>query len=116
MIAEDKIIQLINRFQFLEAKMSGDVAGSDIAALAKEYSDLRPVVETVTAYKDLVTQIAEAEAMMSDPEMKELAAMELPDLKAQIAGSEHAVQLALLPDQACLKGLQLSVIGSASMF
>ena len=63
MIAEDKIIQLIDRFQFIEAKMSGDVAGSDIAALAKEYSELKPVVETVSAYKDIVTQIAEAEAM-----------------------------------------------------
>ena len=100
MIAEDKIIQLIDRFQFLEAKMSGDVAGADIAALAKEYSDLRPVVETVTAYRDLVVQIAEAEAMLSDPEMRELAEMELPDLKAQMAGSEHDVQLALLPKDA----------------
>eukprot|EP00095_Tigriopus_kingsejongensis_P006457 snap_masked-scaffold3856_size7290-processed-gene-0.1 protein:Tk06457 transcript:snap_masked-scaffold3856_size7290-processed-gene-0.1-mRNA-1 annotation:"peptide chain release factor 1" len=100
MIAEDKIIQLINRFQFLEAKMSGDVAGADIAALAKEYSELKPVVETVTAYKDLVTQIAEAEVMLKDPEMRELAELELPDLKAQLAGSEHDVQLALLPKDA----------------
>ncbi len=88
MIAEDKINQLIDRFQFLEAKMSGGVDGADIAALAKEYSDLKPVVETVTAYRDLVQQIADAEAMLSDPEMKELAELELPDLKAQLAGSE----------------------------
>ncbi|UWQ98148.1 peptide chain release factor 1 [Rhodobacteraceae bacterium S2214] len=100
MIAEDKIIQLIDRFQFLEAKMSGDVAGADIAALAKEYSELKPVVETVSAYKDLVTQIAEAEAMLKDPEMRELAEMELPELKAQLEGSEHDVQLALLPKDA----------------
>ncbi len=100
MIAEDKINQLIDRFQFLEAKMSGDVAGSDIAKLAKEYSDLKPVVETVSAYRDLVQQIADAEAMLKDPEMRELAEMELPDLKSQLAGSEHDVQLALLPKDA----------------
>ncbi len=80
--------------------MSGDVAGSDIAALAKEYSDLKPVVETVSAYRDLVQQIADAEAMLSDPEMKELAEMELPELKEQLAASEHDVQLALLPKDA----------------
>ena len=62
MIAADKIEQLIDRFQFLEAKMADGSAGSDIAKLGKEYADLRPVVETVTAYKDLVTQIAEAES------------------------------------------------------
>ncbi|WP_296430326.1 peptide chain release factor 1 [Yoonia sp.] len=97
MIAADKIEQIIDRFQFLEAKMADGSAGNDIAALGKEYSDLRPVVETVTAYKDLLAQIADAKAMLSDPEMKELAEMELPDLRAALETSEHDVQLALLP-------------------
>lgn len=100
MIAPDKIAQLIDRFQFLEAKMADGAAGSEIAALGKEYAELRPVVETVTAYKDLVTQIAEAEAMLADPEMKELAEAELPELKAALDASEHDVQLALLPKDA----------------
>ncbi|MEM9785622.1 MAG: peptide chain release factor 1 [Pseudomonadota bacterium] len=100
MIAADRIEQLIDRFQFLEAKMADGSAGSDIAALGKEYAELRPVVETVTAYKDLVSQIADAEAMLADPEMKELAEAELPELKAQLEASEHDVQLALLPKDA----------------
>ncbi len=100
MIASDRIEQLIDRFQFLEAKMADGSAGNDIAALGKEYADLRPVVETVTAYKDLVSQIADAEAMLDDPEMKELAEAELPDLKAALDASEEAVQLALLPKDA----------------
>ena len=100
MIAQDKIAQLIDRFQFLEAKMADGSAGSEIAALGKEYAELRPVVETVTAYQDLVQQIAEAEAMLADPEMKELAEAELPDLKAAVAASEYDVQLALLPKDA----------------
>ncbi len=80
--------------------MSGDVAGADIAALAKEYSDLKPVVEVVQTYKSLVSQIAEAEAMLDDPEMKELAELELPDLRTALETSEHDVQLALLPKDA----------------
>ncbi|MEJ6402205.1 peptide chain release factor 1 [Yoonia sp. 2307UL14-13] len=100
MIAADKIEQLIDRFQFLEAKMAEGSTGADIAALGKEYAELRPVVETVTAYKDLVSQIAQAEEMLTDPEMKELAEAELPELKAQLAASEHDVQLALLPKDA----------------
>ncbi|WP_106744134.1 peptide chain release factor 1 [Yoonia maritima] len=100
MIASDKIEQIIDRFQFLEAKMADGAAGNEIAALGREYAELRPVVETVTAYKDLVAQIADAEAMLSDPEMKELAEAELPDLKAALDASEHDVQLALLPKDA----------------
>ena len=97
MIAADKIEQIIDRFQYLEAKMADGSAGNEIATLGKEYSDLRPVVETVTAYKDLLAQIADAKAMLADPEMKELAEMELPELRAALEASEHDVQLALLP-------------------
>ena len=80
--------------------MADGSAGNEIATLGKEYADLRPVVETVTAYKDLLAQIADAEAMLADPEMKELAEAELPDLKTALAASEHDVQLALLPKDA----------------
>ena len=100
MIASERIEQLIDRFQFLEAKMADGSAGNEIATLGKEYADLRPVVETVSAYKDLTQQIADAEAMLSDPEMKELAEAELPDLRTALAASEHEVQLALLPKDA----------------
>ncbi len=100
MIAQEKIAQLIDRFQFIEAKMSEGLDGAEIAALAKEYADLKPVVETVSAYKSLVDQIAEAEEMLSDPEMKELAEAELPELREQLEASEHGVQLALLPKDA----------------
>ena len=100
MIAPEKIEQIIDRFQFLEAKMADGAVGSEIAALGREYAELRPVVQTVTAYKDLVSQIADAEAMLKDPEMRALAEEELPELKAQLAASEHDVQLALLPKDA----------------
>ncbi len=100
MIAQDKIAQIVDRFQFLEAKMAEGVSGGEIAALGREYAELRPVVETVTAYQDLIAQITEAEEMLRDPEMRELAEMELPDLKIAVAASEHDVQLALLPKDA----------------
>ena len=100
MIAQDKIAQIIDRFEFLEAKMAQGDAGADIATLGREYSELRPVVEQVTAYRDLIDQIAQAEEMLADPEMKELAEAELPDLRAALEASEHDVQLALLPKDA----------------
>jgi peptide chain release factor 1 len=97
MIAPEKIDQIINRFQFLEAKMSEGDVGSEMVTLAREYADLRPVVETVSAYRDLLVEIDDAEAMLRDPEMKAMAEEELPSLRAALEASEEGVQLALLP-------------------
>ncbi|WGI20767.1 peptide chain release factor 1 [Amylibacter sp. IMCC11727] len=97
MIPIDKLEQIKQRFAFLEAKMSEGSAGDDFAALSKEYADLRPVVEKIQSYQTLLSDIAEAEAMMSDPEMKELAAEELPELQAALPDLEHQVQLTLIP-------------------
>ena len=72
----------------------------DIAALAKEYSDLKPVAEQVQAYQKLLSDIEEAEEMLSDPDMKDLAEEELPELRAALPEAEHALQLALLPKDA----------------
>ncbi|KAB7615813.1 peptide chain release factor 1 [Amylibacter sp. SFDW26] len=97
MIPEDKLIQITSRFEFLEAKMADGSAVDDFAALSKEYSDLKPVVDKINDYQRLVADIAEAEEMMSDPDMKELAEEELPELKAALPDAEHGLQLSLLP-------------------
>ena len=72
----------------------------DFAKLAKEYADLRPVVEQIATWRRLVEDIAEAEAMLDDPDMKDLAEEELPGLRAALPQAEHALQLALLPRDA----------------
>ncbi len=100
MIPEERLEQITQRFQYLEAAMADGASGGDIAALAKEYSDLKPVVDQIMAWRQLVDDLAEAEAMLADPDMKELAEEEIPALKTRIPESEHALQLALLPRDA----------------
>lgn len=100
MVPEERLEQISQRFQYLEAAMADSAAGGDIAVLAKEYSDLKPVVDQITAYRTLLGDLAEAEAMLADPDMKELAEEELPGLKAAVPEAEHALQLALLPKDA----------------
>ncbi|MDK3016379.1 peptide chain release factor 1 [Pseudodonghicola flavimaris] len=96
MVPEERLEQISQRFQYLEAAMA-DAAGGDIAALAKEYSDLKPVVEQIDSWRALCADLAEAEAMLADPDMRELAEEELPGLRARLPEAEHALQLALLP-------------------
>lgn len=98
MIALERLEQICARFEFIEAQMA--VGGGDIAVLGKEYSDLRPVVEQIRAYRRLLADMMDAEAMLLDPEMKDLAAEELPQLRAQLPEAEAALQLTLLPKDA----------------
>jgi peptide chain release factor 1 len=100
MVAADKLDQILARFEFLEAKMSTGLSGAEIATLSREYAELRPVVETITGYRRIVSDIADAEAMLKDPEMRALAEDELPELREALEGAEHEVRLALLPKDA----------------
>ncbi|MWD26120.1 peptide chain release factor 1 [Aquicoccus sp. SCR17] len=100
MVPTEKLEQIIQRFQFLEAKMSSGARGDEMVKLAREYAELKPVVTRIEEYRRLHADIAEAEAMMADPEMRELAEEELPQLRERLPELEQQVRLALLPRDA----------------
>ncbi len=100
MVPEQRLEQITQRFQYLEAAMAEGAAGADIAALAKEYSDLRPVVDQIGEWRRLLDEIEAAKAMLDDPDMRELAAEEIELLRARLPEAEAALQRALLPRDA----------------
>ena len=100
MVPLDKLAQITQQFDFLEAKMAGGADPSEIADLAREYSELKPVVAEIAAYRQLLDDIEAAEAMLDDPEMKELAEEELPEMRAQLPELEDRLRVALLPKDA----------------
>ncbi|PVA08121.1 peptide chain release factor 1 [Thalassorhabdomicrobium marinisediminis] len=100
MIPSERLLQITERFEYLEARMGEGLCGDEFVRVSREYADLRPVVEVVRAYQALVAEIEEAEAMLSDPEMRELAEMELPELRERLPEAEQAVKLALIPRDA----------------
>ena len=110
MIPMHRLAQISQRFQFLEASMSAGSDGADFAALAKEYSDLKPVVDQIDLYQQLQRDLEEAELMLKDPEIAELAREELPRLRARLPEVEQGLQLALLPrDSADAKPAMLEI-------
>ena len=100
MVPLDKLAQITQRFEFLEAQLHAGAAPSEIARISKEYSDLKPVAEEIAAYRQALTDLSEAELMLADPEMKALAEEEIPHLRARIPQMEQALRLALLPKDA----------------
>lgn len=100
MVLLEKLARITQRFEFLEARLAAGAPPAEIAALSREYSDLRPVVTQISAYRHALADLAGCEALLADPDMRSLAEDELPKLKARIPGMEQALRLALLPKDA----------------
>ncbi len=100
MVLLDKLARITQRFEYLEARLSAGAPPAEIAALSREYSDLRPVVAQISAYHHALADLSGCEALLADPDMRSLAEDELPKLKARIPGMEQALRLALLPKDA----------------
>ncbi|PIE09966.1 MAG: peptide chain release factor 1 [Rhodobacterales bacterium] len=98
MIPSDTLDQITARFEFLEAQLSA--GQGDIAEISREYADLKPVVETIGGYRQALGDIEDAEAMLADPELRDLAEEELASARARLPELEQALQIALLPKDA----------------
>lgn len=72
----------------------------DISKLAKEYSDLRPVVEEIALYRNMQENIEGAREMLDDPDMAALARDEIAEIERALPAAEASLQLALLPKDA----------------
>jgi peptide chain release factor 1 len=65
--------------------------------LGKEHSDLRELVDTMRAHREVLQRIEEAREMQKDPEMRDLARQEENELWAQIPEMEARLKFLLLP-------------------
>jgi peptide chain release factor 1 len=100
MLPEDRLVQIVQRFEFLEAQLNAGPAPDQIARISREYAELKPVVEQIARWQAARDGLAEAEAMLADPEMRELAEDELSRLRAAMPELEHQLRIALLPKDA----------------
>jgi peptide chain release factor 1 len=98
MVPLDKLARITERYEYLEARLSA--GQGDLAAQGREYADLKPVVAEIAAYRRMLADIAEAEAMREDPEMRALAEEELPALRERLPAVEQSLRIALLPKDA----------------
>ncbi len=100
MLPPDKLARITQRFGFVEARLNAGASPAEIAGLSREYSELKPVVAGIEAWTRTVADLADAEAMLADPEMRALAEEELPRLRALLPQMEQGLRLALLPKDA----------------
>lgn len=66
-------------------------------ALSKRVAEIRPIVETYLELKKYITQKNEAESLLKDPDMKELAKDEFESAQANIIIIEDKLKVLLIP-------------------
>jgi len=74
--------------------------GQEIVRLSKEHAELKPVADAVMAVARARAEVADLQAMASDPEMAAMAAEELEALNETLPGLEREVALLLAPRDA----------------
>ena len=96
----DKLQAVKNRFEELCAKSEQPDFYNDpkkAAALLREKNDLEPIVEAFDAYRRAETEMEDAQALMSDPEMKELCQSVYQTAKEDKERLFRELQILLLP-------------------
>ena len=96
----DKLNAVEARYSQLEARLAAAETYENptlAAKLNKEQSELQPLMDAFRAYQRTLDARNQAEAMMSDPEMKELAQEEYQQALEDLPRLERELQILLLP-------------------
>ena len=97
---ETRLDQLVRRHAEIgEAMAASGLSGAGFAKLSKEYSELSPIVDGITALRQAQSDLEAAAEMAAgdDPEMKALAEDEAQDLRERLPELETRVRMSLLP-------------------
>ncbi len=98
MIIEDKLRDIQKRAADVSAQMnSGDVSGDELTKLSKEYSRLSELLPLIDEYFQTAQGISDANEMLGDAELRDIANAQLVELKAKLPEVERNLQIALLP-------------------
>ncbi len=100
MLPLDRLEHLARRYVELDDLLCDPKVISDrvqLGKLNKERAELEPLIAAFHRYRDVGKKLREDEEALADPELKELAQLEIPELQAEMAQLEKDIQVLLLP-------------------
>jgi peptide chain release factor 1 len=105
-----RLDRIVARAEELRALLSDGVGGEAFVNASRELAEIEPLVARIDELRAAERGAAEAETMLADLELRELAEAELAALRPRIPDLEHAIRLALLPkDEADARSAILEV-------
>ncbi len=97
-ISAERIAALLAKREELSSQLaSGDLPRDIFVALSKEYAEVEPVAAAAGELQRLRNEFVELEAMLDDPEMREMAQEEADAIRETLPAAERALALSLLP-------------------
>ena len=104
MLPEAKLDLLLAHHASLEAQILGQLSSDRYVQLSRELAELNPLIDAVKAYRAILKELAEAEALVADPatdaEMRAMAETERDTLTRRRSELTQEIRLALLPKDA----------------
>ena len=97
MSLDAQLDRIAARAEELRAMLAGGISGEAYVRASRELAEIEPLETRIGELRAAEQARAEAEALRTDPEMRELAEGEIAALDAQLPALEHEIRLALLP-------------------
>lgn len=95
-----KLAAIESKYSLIQAKLGAPETydnPTEVARLNKEQAELQPLVETYQAYRIAEEEKRQAQELLNDPEMRELAQDEFKEAQSRLEALEHKLQVLLLP-------------------
>jgi len=92
-----KFDRILLRAEELRSDLSSGLGGEAFSKASKELSELEPVVARIEELRAAEAEAEDAEQLLADPEMREMAEQELRSLRERLPKLAREIQLALLP-------------------
>lgn len=96
----DKLQEIEKRFEQVDAEYNDPANVADnreMQRIGKLRAELEPIVQAVRDYRRALQDVADAEELIGDPEMKELALQELEPARHRVTELEEKLKLMLVP-------------------
>jgi peptide chain release factor 1 len=92
-----RLSRISDRAAELRAMLAEGISGGAFSRASKELAELEPVVARIDELRAAEQAEREAQGLLGDPEMRELAEAEIADLRERLPGLRHEIRVALLP-------------------
>ncbi|HEX4736662.1 MAG TPA: peptide chain release factor 1 [Allosphingosinicella sp.] len=100
-ISDERIAAIEARRDELQSAMaSPDMAADSFVKLSKDYAEIEPVAVAAAEVRHIRSELDQLRQMLTDPEMREMAADEIGQLERRLPEVERALALRLLPRDA----------------
>lgn len=101
MALAETLSRVLARYDELRDTLAqANIVPEQFAKLSKEYADMTPVAESIITLRTTENELADAEALLSDPEFAAEAKKEIERLRHQLPELTLAVQRMLIPKDA----------------